>query len=82
MPKTREQMIEYLMGEKSELHPMFGGTPNIRDLCYNIFMRAKVGTIPDPEDKEAFRDWFNDTLPMVEKCIAKWQEVLKPETVG
>lgn len=81
MSKTREQMIEYLMGERSDVHPMFGGTPTVRDLCYNVFMLAKVGTIHDPEEPEAFRDWFNDTLPVVEKAIAKWQEALKPETV-
>lgn len=53
--------LDYLLGEHSQLHPMFGGVPNIRDLCFTVFMRAKnEGT-----------DWFNDMLPTVEAGIEK-----------
>lgn len=70
--KNRDEVIEYMLGDRSDLHPMFGGLPNIRDLAYNLFMRGKIGTINDPKDPEAFKDWFNDTRPMVEEVIARW----------
>jgi hypothetical protein len=54
-----DKTLDYLLGEHSQLHPI--GVPNIRDLCFTVFMRAKnEGT-----------DWFNDMLPTVEAGIEK-----------
>jgi hypothetical protein len=59
-----DEALEYLLGDHSDLHPMFGGCPNIRDLCFTVFMKAKM----------AEADWFNDAAPFVEKAIEKMRQ--------
>lgn len=69
--RTDTEILDYLLGDRSSVHPLFGGEPNIRDLCFTVFMRAKNGTNADDGGE---CDWINDTLPIVEAVFKKWGE--------
>lgn len=60
-------LIEYLFGTDRN-----NDGPRVVDLCFTAFMSREK---PNPEDGEK-SDWFNDTKPNIDKCIATMKERL------